>query len=149
MAIKKSVAGRLKVIYDPHIAQWQAGFFCRVRCLCVSHTDPHSGRKKSIHFACQFEALGSGISRIQKQFQNPEALSFLELFLDSRYSTSNCLKLARKVNQLCPAGLCEDLCVGERGGGLVRSILTCCHPEYTKTPSTLGECSYFLIEKVL
>ncbi len=25
-AIKKSVAGRLKVIYDPHIVQWQAGF---------------------------------------------------------------------------------------------------------------------------
>jgi hypothetical protein len=25
-AIKKSVAGRLKVIYDPHIVQWEAGF---------------------------------------------------------------------------------------------------------------------------
>ncbi len=107
------------------------------------------GRKKLFHFACQFEALESGISRIQKQFQNPEALSFLKLFLDSRYSTSKCFKLASKVNQLCLAGLCEDLCVGERGGRLVRSILTCSHPEYTKTPSTLDECSYFLIEKVL
>ncbi len=29
------------------------------------YTDPHSGRKKSIHFACQLEALGSGISQIQ------------------------------------------------------------------------------------
>jgi hypothetical protein len=40
VAIKKSVAGRLKVIYDPHIVQWQAGFLCGVRCLCVhmSHT---------------------------------------------------------------------------------------------------------------
>ncbi len=74
------------------------------------------GRQKLIHFACQFEALGSGISQIQKQFQNPEALRILELFLDSRYSTSKCLKLARKVNHFCPAGLCEDLCVGERGG---------------------------------
>jgi hypothetical protein len=37
------------------------------------YTDPHSGWKKSIHFACQLEALGSGISQIQKQFQNPEA----------------------------------------------------------------------------
>jgi hypothetical protein len=65
------------------------------------------GRKKLIHFACQFEALGSGISRIQKQFQNPEALRILELFLDLRYFTSKCLKLARKVNQLFPAGLRE------------------------------------------
>jgi hypothetical protein len=38
----------------------------------VSHTDPHSGWKKLIHFVCQFEALGSGISQIQKQFQNPK-----------------------------------------------------------------------------
>jgi hypothetical protein len=74
------------------------------------------GRKKLIHFACQFEALGSGISQIQKKFQNPEALRILELFLDLQYSTSKCIKLARKVNQLCPAGLCEDLCVEERGG---------------------------------
>ncbi len=35
VAIKKSVAGRLKVIYDLHIFQWQAGFLWRVRCLCV------------------------------------------------------------------------------------------------------------------
>jgi hypothetical protein len=66
----------------------------------VSHTDPHSGRKKSIHFACQLEALGSRISRIQKQFQNPESLRILEPFSDSRYSTFKCLKLARKVKQL-------------------------------------------------
>ncbi len=66
----------------------------------VSHTDPHSGRTKLIHFACQFEALGSGISRIQKQFQNPESLRILELFSDSRYSTVKCLKLARKIKQL-------------------------------------------------
>jgi hypothetical protein len=26
VAIKKSVAGQLKVIYDLHIVQWQAGF---------------------------------------------------------------------------------------------------------------------------
>jgi hypothetical protein len=66
-AIKKIVAGRLKIKYHPPIVQWQAGFLCRVRCLCVqyvSHTDPHSGRKKLIHFACQFEALGSVISQI-------------------------------------------------------------------------------------
>jgi hypothetical protein len=73
-------------------------------------------RKKLIHFACPFEALGSGLSQIQKHFQNPEALRILELFSDLRYSTSKCLKLAHKVNQLCPARLCEDLCVGERGG---------------------------------
>jgi hypothetical protein len=41
------------------------------------------------------------------------------------------------------------ICVWEKGAGLVRSILTYSHPEYTKTPSNLGECSYFLIEKVL
>jgi hypothetical protein len=42
-------------------------------------------------FACQFEALKSGISRIRKQFQNPEALRILEVFSDLRYSTSKCL----------------------------------------------------------
>jgi hypothetical protein len=71
------------------------------------YTDPHSGRKKSIHFACQFEALESEISQIQKQFQNPEALRILELFLDLLYSTTKCLKLACKVNQLFLAGLRE------------------------------------------
>jgi hypothetical protein len=36
-----------------------------------SHTQilTEPGRKKLIHFACQFEALGSGILRIRKQFQ--------------------------------------------------------------------------------
>jgi hypothetical protein len=75
----------------------------------VSHTDPHSVRKKSIHFA----------------------LRILELFSDSRYSTSKCLKLARKVNQLFSAGLCEDLCVGERGRAC-KVYIDLCHPEYTK-----------------
>ncbi len=80
-----------------------AGWLFRLRCWCVlyvSHTDPHSGRKKSIHFACQFETLGSGISQIWKQFQNPKSLRILELFSDLRYSTSKCLKLACKVKQL-------------------------------------------------
>jgi hypothetical protein len=46
-----------------------------------SHTQifTEPGWKKFIHFACQFEALESGISRIQKQFQNPESLMILEL----------------------------------------------------------------------
>ncbi len=44
------------------------------------YTDSHSGREKLIHFACQLEALGSGISRIQKQFQNPKSLRILEPF---------------------------------------------------------------------
>ncbi len=66
----------------------------------VSQTDPHNGRKKSIQFACQFEALGSGILHIQKQFQNPKTLRILELFSDLRYSTSMYLKLAGKVKQL-------------------------------------------------
>ncbi len=178
----------------------------------VSHTDPHSSRKKSIHFACQFEALGSEILQIRKQFQNPKSLRILELFSDLHYSTSKCLKLARKVkqhfssrhhtdphsrqemlihfacqledleveyresknssgilrlrilelsldlrystskclkltckvNKLFPARLCEDLCVGA-----CKVYIDLCHPEYTKTPSNLGECSYFFIEKLL
>jgi hypothetical protein len=75
---------------------------CKVKQLFSprNYTDPHSGREKLIHFPCQLEALGSGISQIQTQFQNPKSLRILELFSDSRYSTSKCFKLACKVNQL-------------------------------------------------
>ncbi len=104
----------------------------------VSHTDPHIGRKKSIHYVCQFEALGNGVLQNRKQFRNPEALRILELISDLRYYISKCLKLARQVNQLFSVGLCEDLCVGERGRAS-KVYIDLCHPEYTKTPSNLGE----------
>ncbi len=60
------------------------------------------GRKKLIHLASQFEALGSGISQIRKQFQNPEALRIL--------GSWNCFPLfhfqvACKVNKLFPAAV--------------------------------------------
>ncbi len=64
----------------------------------------------------------------------PLEVEYLELFSDSQYSTSKCLKLARKVNQLFPAGLCEDLCVGGSGGAC-KVYIDLCHTEYTKTPS--------------
>ncbi len=52
VAIKKSVAGRLKVIYDPHIVQWQAGFLCGVRCLCVCLTHRSSQRPEEVDSLC-------------------------------------------------------------------------------------------------
>ncbi len=53
-----------------------------------------------IHFACQFEALRSGISRIWKNCHTPENLRNLELFSDPQYSTFKRSKIACKVKQL-------------------------------------------------
>ncbi len=55
-------------------------------------------RKKLIHFECQFEALKSGILRIQKMCQILEGLRILELFSDHQNSTSKCSKLPGKVS---------------------------------------------------
>jgi hypothetical protein len=52
VAIKNSIAGRLKVIYDPHIIQWQASFLCRVRCLCVCLTHRSSQRPEEVDSLC-------------------------------------------------------------------------------------------------
>jgi hypothetical protein len=71
------------------------------------------------------------------------SLRHLEVEYRESKSTSRILRL----NFFLPGY--ARICVWEKGAGLVRPILTCSHPEYTKTPSNLGECFYFLIEKVL
>jgi hypothetical protein len=82
------------------------------------------GRKKMFHFACQFEALGTVFGFAIFHFQVPQTGTQSESTLSGQALWG---------------------CVWEKGAGLVRSILTCSHPEYTKTPSNLGICSYFLI----
>jgi hypothetical protein len=50
------------------------------------------GQKKSIHFACRFRALGSGILQIQKKFQIPEDLRILALFQNFKIPLLTALK---------------------------------------------------------
>jgi hypothetical protein len=76
-------------LWDPN---WQieSTFF-------VQALTPTPGRKKSVHCACKFEPLRSGLLRTRKKYQISQDIRIRTLFSDSHYSSSNCSRLACKV----------------------------------------------------